>query len=196
MQWAPSAAALLLLVDGVSAKPTAAELRRWEGSTDCTGDYTVLNTEKLDECTPYLLPAPASIWTEYLNETAYASFHYQGVADCSGNGRKLDDWIVGSCTDLGGYSQKRVWITAPTPPPASCEEPGDCGRAYSACCAVSRVKGSPCACGLRNGTGEAGSRDCGFCGKAFVTCCEGFRLTGHPCACDVADKAAAASIVV
>lgn len=178
------------------SRPTAAELRRWEGSGDCTGNYTVLNTDKLHECTPYLIPAPASILVEYLNETAYASYHYQGVTDCSGaKPRRLGEFVVNSCEDLDGFSQMRVWVSSPAPPPASCKEPGDCGHAFSACCIASAVKGAPCACDLHNGTGEASSFDCGPCGQAFATCCAGFKLRGFPCTCDVGDRAAAVLLV-
>jgi hypothetical protein len=191
----PSWMLALLPALGAAAAPTSAELRRWEGSGDFTGDYEVLSTDKLDECTPFLIPAPASVRVEYSNETTYASYHYQGVPDCSGARKKLGDWIVGSCEDLGGYSQMRVWVSSPSPPPGRCGEPGDCGVAYKACCAVSELKGEPCQCSLRNGTGEAGSPDCGACGKVFVSCCAGFKIGGFPCSCDVAD-AAAATIVV
>jgi len=178
-----------------AAAPTAAELRRWEGSGNCTGDYAVLNTDKLGECKPFLIPAPASVRVEYLDETTYSSYHYQGETDCSGARTKIKDFVVGSCEDLGGFSQMRVWLSSPSPPPGRCEEPGDCGVAYKACCAASGLKGDPCQCSLHNGTGEAGSPHCGFCGKAFVDCCVGFKLTGFPCSCDVTD-AAAATIVV
>jgi len=141
------------------------------------------------------LPAPASSLIEYLNERTYSSYHYQGQTDCSGARKKLADFVVGSCEDLGGYSQMRVWVSSPDPPQGRCEEPGDCGVAYTACCAASGLKGDPCQCSLHNGTGEAGSRDCGFCGKAFVDCCTGFKVRGFPCSCDVA-HAAAATIVV
>lgn len=185
------------------AKPSAAELRRWDGSSNCSGDYTVLNTDKMDECNPFLIPAPASLKIQQVNDTAYASYHYKGVTDCSGDqGKHIADWVVGTCEDLGGFSQKRVWIETPPPPPATCEVPGDCGRAYQACCLASELKGNgKCTCHLRKGSGEAGSTDCGFCGRAFVTCCAGFRIGGSPCGCDVADgsvggTASAASLVV
>merc|ERR1712008_651757 len=102
--------------------------------------------------------------------------HYQGVTDCSGERRPLTTVIVNSCTNFGSYSQMRVWDQSPAPPAGSCGQPGDCGRAYQACCIVSKLKGSPSTCKLLNGTGEAGSPDCGFCGKSFVTCCAGFKI--------------------
>jgi uncharacterized protein YheU (UPF0270 family) len=90
----------------------ASEHRRWEGSSDCTGDYTILNTDNMDECTQYLIPAPASIWVEQKNDTAYSSYHCQGVTDCASEKRVfLSDWIVGTCENFGDYSQLRVWIT-------------------------------------------------------------------------------------
>jgi len=198
MQWITSLVTFLVMANGYSAaaKPTAAQLVRWEGSTNCSGNGTVLSTEKMDECTTYIIPAPASVRVAYLNETAYASYHYQGVTDCSGEGKLVTTITVNSCTSDDGDSQKRVWVEAPAPPPGACGQPGDCGRAYQACCLASQLKGSPCGCKLRNGTGEAGSPDCGFCGKAFVTCCAGFKLTGSPCSCDVADATSAAAIVV
>jgi len=198
MQRASLLVTLLFITKGwsVAAKPSAAELRRWEGSTNCSGNSTVLSTDKLDECTPYLIPAPASIRVQYVNETAYASYHFQGVTDCSGTGEYLQTLIVNSCTKHDGYSQMRVWVQSPAPPPGICGEKGYCGFAYEACCIGSELKGSPCTCKLRNGTGEAGSPDCGFCGRAFVTCCSGFKLGGSPCSCDVAGGAAATTIVV
>jgi hypothetical protein len=96
-------------------KPTvvkAAEFRRWEGSSNCTGKYTVLSIDNMNECTPYLIPAPASIWIEQKNDTAYSSYHCQGVTDCSKPLRKLlGDFIIGTCEDYGDFSQMRVWIS-------------------------------------------------------------------------------------
>jgi hypothetical protein len=96
-----------------AAPVKAAELRRWEGSDNCTGNYSVLNHDNMNECTPKYFPAPASYWVEQKNETAYSSFHCQGVLDCSKDKRELfGDFIVGTCEDFGGYSQMRVWIKA------------------------------------------------------------------------------------
>merc|ERR1712176_583529 len=95
-----------------TAPKLAAELRRWDGSSNCTGTYAKLSTDNMDECTPFLIPAPASIWVAQKNDTAYSSFHCQGVTDCNVEKRKfLSDFVVGTCEDLGGYSQMRVWIT-------------------------------------------------------------------------------------
>jgi len=95
----------------------AAELRRWENSDNCSGKYIVLNHDHVKECTQFLIPAPASIWVEQKNDTAYSSFHCQGVLDCSKAKRKLlGDFIVGTCDNLGGYSQMRVWIKAEATP--------------------------------------------------------------------------------
>merc|ERR1711865_933565 len=95
-----------------AAQPDAAEFRRWEGTGECIGEYSVLSRDNMDECTPYHLPAPASIWIEQKNDTAYSSYHFQGPTDCSGAERTfLSDWIVDECFDYGDYSQKRVWIT-------------------------------------------------------------------------------------
>merc|ERR1739845_127559 len=79
------------------------------------GNYSVLSTSVMDECTPLVFPGPASIKVEYVNETAYASYHYQGVKDCSGSERKfLAYWTVGSCEsfEVGNdvWSQMRVWV--------------------------------------------------------------------------------------
>ena len=35
-----------------------------------------------------------------------------------------------------------------SPHPATCEKPGDCGRAYQTCCAAFGAKGYPCGCHL------------------------------------------------
>eukprot|EP00927_Polykrikos_kofoidii_P003015 TRINITY_DN111_c1_g1_i1.p1 TRINITY_DN111_c1_g1~~TRINITY_DN111_c1_g1_i1.p1 ORF type:complete len:223 (+),score=32.15 TRINITY_DN111_c1_g1_i1:91-669(+) len=168
-------------------KATAAEFRRFEGA-DCKGDFSVLSTDKMDECTPYLIPAPASIFVNQTNDSIYTSFHFQGETDCSGVGTKLGDWTVGECQNFGDYSQLRVWVTAPPPPVSACSVKGACGWAYQSCCIASAATGNPCTCHLHNGTGKAGSRDCGKCGKAFVGCCSAFELTGHGCGCDVMDQ--------
>eukprot|EP01052_Picozoa_sp_SAG31_P049229 SAG31_NODE_10675_length_1111_cov_1.465415_1_plen_202_part_00 len=91
---------------------TAAELRRWDADTACHGSYKVLSTDVMDQCTPFHIPAPASILVVQKNGTAYSSFHYQGVTDCMGVRRTfLQDLTVGACSgDLGGYSQMRVWV--------------------------------------------------------------------------------------
>eukprot|EP00441_Pelagodinium_beii_P046137 CAMPEP_0197619516 /NCGR_PEP_ID=MMETSP1338-20131121/527_1 /TAXON_ID=43686 ORGANISM="Pelagodinium beii, Strain RCC1491" /NCGR_SAMPLE_ID=MMETSP1338 /ASSEMBLY_ACC=CAM_ASM_000754 /LENGTH=198 /DNA_ID=CAMNT_0043188493 /DNA_START=64 /DNA_END=660 /DNA_ORIENTATION=+ len=183
----------------MATKYSAAELREY-GSADCTGDFKVLNQDLMDECTPYLIPAPASLKVEQLNDTAYATYHYQGIQDCSGpDGKFQRAWFVEQCEDQGdGTSLKRAWVTgpAPSPPsPGSCMVPGDCGRAYQACCLGSHVKGEPCNCHLTSGTGEATSTDCGTCGKAFVACCSAFSLTGHECTCNVGDSSAATLVI-
>eukprot|EP00929_Paragymnodinium_shiwhaense_P110086 TRINITY_DN76794_c0_g1_i1.p1 TRINITY_DN76794_c0_g1~~TRINITY_DN76794_c0_g1_i1.p1 ORF type:complete len:202 (+),score=43.93 TRINITY_DN76794_c0_g1_i1:90-695(+) len=184
---------------GEEVKPSAAELRRYEGSTDCTGNYTVLNTDVLDSCSPKIAPAPASIKVEYVNETTYASYHYQGVQDCSGSTRKhLADYSVGSCETYkdDGFSQMRAWVRSPAPSDGTCAAPGDCGRAYQACCAGEKAMGKgECACHLRNGTGTAISPDCGKCGKAYVVCCLAFQLKGFPCNCDIKDPSAGALLI-
>jgi len=179
----------------ILATPAAAELRRWDSSTDCTGDYEVLNEDRMGECVSFLIPEPASILVKYLNETAYASYHYSGPMDCSGPSRHLADFAVNSCEGFDDYSQMRVWVTTPAPPRGTCEEPGECGQAYKACCLASGATGAPCKCDLYNGTGEAGSTDCGLCGQSFTTCCAGFKLRGFPCGCDVADKTASAIVI-
>ena len=105
-------AAALSVCAAADAKPVAAEFWRWEGTGDCTGDHSILSRDNMDECTPYIIPAPASLWVEQKNDTAYSSYHFQGPTDCSGMERTfLSDWIVGECFDYGSYSQKRVWIT-------------------------------------------------------------------------------------
>merc|ERR1711862_1088180 len=90
-------------------KAPAAQHRRYDGVTDCTGNYTVLNTDVMDQCTPYIIPAPASIYVNQTNDTHYASYHYQGVQDCTGQGTLLSFWQVDSCVSFGTYSQIRVW---------------------------------------------------------------------------------------
>eukprot|EP00929_Paragymnodinium_shiwhaense_P104062 TRINITY_DN6803_c0_g1_i4.p1 TRINITY_DN6803_c0_g1~~TRINITY_DN6803_c0_g1_i4.p1 ORF type:complete len:202 (+),score=30.22 TRINITY_DN6803_c0_g1_i4:82-687(+) len=192
---------LLCMASGHSSEdqPTASELRRYEGSTNCTGNYSVLSTDVMDECAPKLIPAPASIKVEYVNETAYASYHYQGVQDCSGKTREfLAYWLVGTCESFenDAYSQIRAWVRTPAPSNATCEAPGDCGRAYQACCAGSKAMGrGDCACHLRNGTGTAVSGDCGTCGKAYVACCQAFQLKGFPCTCDIKDPSGDALLI-
>jgi len=187
--------ALAALMVGASAqhaaglKASAAQLRRYESSTDCTGNFTVLSADVMNECTPYLIPAPASIFVNQTNDTAYASYHYQGPQDCSGEGKRLAYFIVGECASYQDYSQMRVWVEAPRPPVSSCGAPGLCGRAYQACCTASELTGGSCTCHLHNGTGKAGSQDCGKCGKDFVGCCSAFQVLGHPCGCDVLDAA-------
>lgn len=84
-------------------------------------------------------------------------------------------------------------VTQELPEDSTCAVPGDCGRAYQACCAGFEAKGYPCTCHLSNGTGKSGS-DCGTCGTAYSACCAGFSLKGYPCTCDIA--AVAGSIVV
>mmetsp|Transcript_88112 Transcript_88112/g.197010 ORF Transcript_88112/g.197010 Transcript_88112/m.197010 type:complete len:199 (-) Transcript_88112:331-927(-) len=183
----------LAVASGASSTPSAAELRRYKGTT-CTGEYDALNKDVMGECHPYLIPKPASVKVEYLNDTYYTAYHYSGVQDCSGSERtQLAVMAVGQCQDLGdNTSQQRVWITTPAPPPTTCAAPGDCGRAYQACCVGFGVRGHRCGCHLHgNGSGTALSQDCGVCGKAFVACCSAFVLQGHPCTCDLSDAAGA-----
>jgi len=201
MQTFATAAAVLLLGSASAhestQKPSAAELRRYEGSSDCTGKYSVVNTDELDSCTAYAIPAPASIKVAQINDTAYASYHYQGTFDCTGNQEQhLEDLIVGTCTDYGDYSQMRTWVRSAPATDGACEVPGNCGLAYQACCAGAKLTGDECSCHLHNGTGSADSTDCGKCGNAYVACCLASGLTGHPCTCDVKDSTAAATIVV
>jgi len=185
-----------LAFGGASPRPSAAELRRYVGSADCTGQYTVLSSDLMGTCTPFLIPAPASVRVEYVNETTYSSYHYQGVQDCSGASRRhLMDLVVNSCTNEGGYSQKRVWIMAPSPPAGPCAAPGDCGLAYQACCIGLEATGTPCECRLHNGSGTDAGPGCGACGKAFVACCSAAGLVGYPCTCDVTREAAPALVV-
>lgn len=66
----------------------------------------------------------------------------------------------------------------------NCPVPGDCGRAYGACCLGFGAKGYPCGCVLQPGSGNAGS-SCGDCGASFAVCCTGFAAKGYPCGCDV-----------
>merc|ERR1719277_335877 len=139
----------------------------------------------MDTCTPYFAPAMASIKVVYVNESMYSSYHYQGVQDCSGPRQHVIDLAVNQCENDGDSSQVRVWVMGPSPSAGSCAVPGDCGRAYQACCFGSEATGNPCACHLRNGTGTAGSTDCGKCGQAFVACCTAAGLAGSPCNCDV-----------
>uniref|UniRef100_A0A7S2CGL8 Uncharacterized protein n=1 Tax=Alexandrium andersonii TaxID=327968 RepID=A0A7S2CGL8_9DINO len=194
---APRALACVLLVlassSGAGATPSAAELRRYQG-TACAGKYNALSRDVMGECHPFLIPTPASIKVEYVNETHYTSYHYEGVQDCSSSGRtRVGYWEVGPClVNDDNTSQKRVWISAPAPAPTACAVPGDCGLAYQACCVGYAASGKPCPCHLKgNGSGTALASDCGTCGKAFVGCCSAFELKGNPCTCDVADPTGA-----
>jgi len=171
-------------------KASAAKLLRYS-TADCTGSSTILSTDLINECTPFLIPAPASIYVNQTNDSVYTSYHFQGPQDCSGSGTKLGDFLVGTCESFDTYSQKRVWVEAPPPPLSTCQVPGVCGRAYQGCCVASKLTGHACACHLHNGTGKAGSTDCGRCGKKFVECCTAFELTGHGCGCSVANSAVA-----
>ena len=99
--------------------PRAAELRRWEGSHTCEGNYTVLNSDVMGSCTKLLIPAPASIKVEYKNTTVYSSYHYQFSSDCetglfTHNRTQLGDFVVETCEDLSldadVFSQMRVWL--------------------------------------------------------------------------------------
>ena len=99
--------------------PIAAELRRWEGSGSCQGNYSVLNRDKMGECTRFIIPAPASILVEPKNDTAYSSFHYQFSTECKigllcHKRTFLMDFVMGLCGDLSigsdTYSQMRVWL--------------------------------------------------------------------------------------
>ena len=67
---------------------------------------------------------------------------------------------------------------------STCPDPGDCGRAYQACCVAFQLKGYPCGCSLAPGQGASGP-SCGDCGTAYAACCVGFQAKGYPCTCDV-----------
>merc|ERR1719199_1481440 len=125
----------------------------------------------MDECTPYLIPAPASVLINQTNDTHYASYHFQGKTDCTGEGRLLSYSEVGNCVneDFGG-SQLRVWVDAPRPPSSACTVPGVCGRGYQVCCIGSKFTGDECHCHLQNGTG--------VCGRGYQVCCIGSKFTG------------------
>jgi hypothetical protein len=100
--------------DGSSKpKPVSADMRRWEGSTECKGQYTVIDNDLMDTCQPKLIPALASLKIEQTNDTMYSNYHYQGVTDCSGETRThVMDFVVGVCEGFkeGNYSQMRVWV--------------------------------------------------------------------------------------
>ena len=89
-----------------------AEFRQYNSSPNCTGAYSIGSTDVMNMCTPFSIPAPASIFVEQTNGTSYASYHYQGVKDCSGSNKAfLASFLVGQCSgDLGGYSNMRVWV--------------------------------------------------------------------------------------
>merc|ERR1712060_27265 len=101
----------------LSVKARAAQLWRWENSNNCTGDKQLLNTDAMDQCSPFHFPAPASILVLQKNDTAYSSYHYgpggePGTTNCTGARSLLADWIVGTCVAYyGNYSQMRVWVT-------------------------------------------------------------------------------------
>merc|ERR1711918_133907 len=81
--------------------------------------------------------------------------------------------------------QKNAPRTQVLVPNDTCDKPGDCGRAYQACCVLYASKyHAPCTCHLCAGSGAAGS-SCGHCGIAYATCCVGFKAKGFPCTCDV-----------
>merc|ERR1712066_1230061 len=86
-------------------KASAAQHRRYGSSTSCTGNYTVLNADVMDQCTPYLIPAPASIYVNQTNDTHYASYHFQVPQDCTGDGQLLSYFAVGVCERFSDYSQ-------------------------------------------------------------------------------------------
>merc|ERR1719183_643828 len=101
---------------------SAAELRRY-GEKDCKGKYTVVGGDKMDECTPYLIPEPASILVNQTDETHYSSYHFNHNTDCTGGGRRLVTMTIGDCENYDTFSQMRAWVDAPKPPKSACTVP-------------------------------------------------------------------------
>merc|ERR1719382_1141171 len=158
MALSPIVALIALPLQVAAIKASAAQQRRYEGSTDCTGNYTVLNADVMDQCTPHIILASASIFVNQTNDTHYASYHFQGVQDCTGQGTLVSFGEVGSCVSFGSYSQIRVWVEAPKPPVSSCQSFGVCGRAYQGCCIGSELKGEKCSCHLHERCGGGSSQ--------------------------------------
>jgi hypothetical protein len=63
---------------------------------------------------------------------------------------------------------------------STCSSKGTCGNAYQACCIAFQLKGFPCGCHLKDGTGQVGA-NCGDCGTTFGVCC-----IAESCKCDIA----------
>ena len=63
---------------------------------------------------------------------------------------------------------------------STCSSKGTCGNAYQACCIAFQLKGFPCGCHLKDGTGQVGA-NCGDCGTTFGVCC-----VAESCKCDIA----------
>jgi len=94
-------------------KPVSADLRRWEGNTECKGKSTVINNDPLDTCVSFWLPRTASLLTVQTNDTMYSTYHYAGVKDCTGDTKKHEtDYTVGTCEPSieGTDSLMRVWV--------------------------------------------------------------------------------------
>ena len=70
-------------------------------------------------------------------------------------------------------------------PANGCSSKGTCGNAYQACCIAFQLKGFPCGCHLKDGTGEVGA-NCGDCGTTFGACCIAEGLRQESCKCDIA----------
>merc|ERR1719183_3201374 len=108
------AAVGVLLLTSEAKKYSAAQLRQYDKS-DCTGNFTVVNGDKLDECTPYLIPRPASILVNQTDDTHYSSYHFDATTDCTGVHRLLETLAIGECEKglAGDYYLMRVWVDAP-----------------------------------------------------------------------------------
>jgi hypothetical protein len=51
----------------------AVELRRFNASATCEGDYMVLSVDVLKQCTSLHIPGPASLFVAQKNSTMYVS---------------------------------------------------------------------------------------------------------------------------
>ena len=96
------------------------------------------------------------------------------------------DHIVGEAGQLRNITKDPFAAFPAWAKPSSantCSKPGNCGRAYQACCAGFAAKGYPCTCHLVDGTGKSGN--CGTCGTAYSACCVAYGAKGFPCTCDI-----------
>merc|ERR1711998_206604 len=104
----------------VPSKPhvTAARLRRWDGSHDCSGgSYTVIDTDRMDFCATLHFPEQA-IWFNQTNATAFGAYRVVGSSECilqdDVRAELVAQYTVGKCEyDPSGHSsQMRVWVSS------------------------------------------------------------------------------------
>jgi len=94
-----------------------------------------------------------------------------------------------TCISITPNSEDLTSVSNSTTPLETCSKPGDCGKAYQACCIAYEAKGFPCTCHLKDGNGTS-TKDCGHCGVAYGACCMGFKAKGYPCTCDISPTSA------